>query len=242
MHEQQLFENWFVHDLPIEDYQSNTYPTYERRINDFFSFLDSSIYLQQNTLLIKEEAVLTDNELRLVWQSLNGGDYATIVKLLMLTGQRLDEIAALSWQELNIADAIISLPGSSTKNRGSHEVPLAATARSLLVARKQNGHAQVFGEHGYSGFSAPKLRLDKRIAELNGGTPIPPWVIHDIRRSVVTGMAKLGIAPHIIECVVNHVSGFKRGVAGVYNKNQYAPEKAEALRKWDAHIASITGT
>jgi integrase len=187
------------------------------------------------------ERVLSDNELRLVWQSLNGGDYGTILKLLILTGQRLTEISSLSWRELDLEHKVISLPGTRTKNHKPHDIPLAGTAHTLLVARQRNGRDCVFGlgSAGYQGFAVPKKLLDERIAKANDGKPIPPWTHHDIRRSVVTGMAKLGIAPHVIEALVNHVSGFRAGVAGIYNKNQYAPEKAEALAKWDAHINSL---
>jgi integrase len=189
------------------------------------------------------EQTLDDNELRLVWQSLNGGDYGTILKLLILTGQRLNEISGMTWRELDFSQRKISLPGTRTKNHRPHDVPLAGTAYTLLSGRQQNGRDYVFGTRGvgYQGFSVPKRLLDARIAKANGGAPIPAWTHHDIRRSVVTSMAKLGIAPHVIEALVNHVSGFRAGVAGVYNRNTYAPEKAEALAKWDAHINSLVG-
>jgi integrase len=190
------------------------------------------------------DRVLTNAELGLVWRSLGAGDYGTIVKLLILTGQRMNEIAALRWSEIDFDRGVISLPGERTKNHRPHEVPLGKTARSLLAARpKINGREFVFGESAgpFSGLSRRKEALDKDVAALNGGKPLPAWVHHDLRRSVATGMAEIGIAPHIIEAILNHTSGHKGGIAGIYNRAQYGPEKAQALVRWDKHIRNIVG-
>src|SRR5262249_30465076 len=95
------------------------------------------------------------------------------------------------------------------------------------------------GNGPFSGFSRRKEALDQDILSLNGGRPLPAWVHHDLRRSVATGMAELGIQQHIIEAVLNHVSGHKGGIAGIYNRAQYGPEKAQALARWDEHMGSI---
>jgi integrase len=84
-----------------------------------------------------------------------------------------------------------------------------------------------------------KKPLDTAIAEANGGKPIPAWVHHDLRRTCATGMADIGILPHIIEAVLNHISGHKAGVAGIYNKAVYRQEKAEALGRWDQHLSTL---
>jgi integrase len=188
------------------------------------------------------ERVLTDAELRLVWNALTDNQYSTIIRLLMLTGQRMSEIAALRWPEIDFARGVISLPGERTKNGRPHEVPMSTTVKALLSEQPRNGDREfVFGEGAgpYSGLSRRKEALDKKIAALNGGRPLPGWVHHDLRRSCVTGLAELGVPPHIIETVVNHISGFKGGIAGVYNKAQYGPEKAQALARWDQHLCSI---
>jgi integrase len=188
------------------------------------------------------ERILSDKELRLVWRALGDGQYGTIIKLLMLTGQRLDEIAALRWSEIDFNRKVISLPGERTKNGRLHDVPMADAARELLSAQPRiNGRQFVFGEGvgPFSGFSRRKEALDENIASLNGGRPLPSWVHHDIRRSVATGMAELGIQPHIIEAVLNHVSGHKGGIAGIYNRAQYGVEKAQALARWDEHVAEL---
>lgn len=181
------------------------------------------------------DRVLTNAELGLVWRSLGAGDYGTIIKLLILTGQRMNEIAALRWSEIDFDRGVISLPSERTKNHRPHEVPLGKTAQSLLAARpKNNGREFVFGEGAgpFSGLSRRKEALDKDVAAACGN-PLPAWVHHDLRRSVATGMAELGIQPHIIEAVLNHVSGHKGGIAGIYNRAQYGPEKAQALARWD---------
>ena len=160
----------------------------------------------------------------------------------MLTGQRLSEIAGLRWSEIDFGRGVISLPGERTKNGRPHEVPMAATVRSLLKAQaRSDGREFVFGEGAgpYSGLSQRKAALDKDIARLRGGKPLPAWVHHDLRRSTATGMAEIGIQPHIIEAVLNHVSGHKGGIAGIYNRAQYGPEKAQALARWDQRIRKL---
>jgi integrase len=186
------------------------------------------------------DRVLKDPELRLVWQALSEGQYGAIIKLLMLTAQRVSEIAGLRWSEIDFDRGVISLPGERTKNARPHEIPMAPTVRALLQAQpKIDGRDLVFGQPGggpFSGLSGCKERLDARIAELNNGQPLAPWVHHDLRRSAATGMAEIGIQPHIIEAVLNHVSGHKGGIAGIYNRAQYAAEKAQALARWDKHV------
>lgn len=190
------------------------------------------------------ERVLPGTELRLVWRALDtsNGQYATIIKLLTLTGQRMNEIAGLCWSEIDFDRGLITLPGSRTKNARPHEVPMAASVRALLKAQPQTeGRDFVFGRGSgpFSGLSRCKEALDKRITELNGGKPLPAWVHHDLRRSVATGMADIGIQPHIIEAVLNRVSGHKGGIAGIYNRAQYGAEKALALVRWDEHITAL---
>jgi integrase len=191
------------------------------------------------------DRVLKDPELRLIWRALNGGQYATIIKLLMLTAQRVNEIAGLRWSEIDSGYRLISLPAERTKNARPHEIPISPTVRALLQERpKIAGRDLIFGKPGggpFSGLSRCKERLDARIAELNSGQPIAPWVHHDLRRSAAAGMADIGIQPHIIEAVLNHVSGHKGGIAGIYNRATYSAEKAQALARWDEHIASVCG-
>jgi integrase len=188
------------------------------------------------------DRILADVELRTIWQSLEDDQYSTIIKLLMLTGQRRDEIAALRWDEIDFDREVISLPGERTKNGRAHDIAMTGMVRALLEAQqKKDDRSFVFGrgEGGYSGWSRSKERLDERIKEANGGKALLPWVLHDLRRSVATGMADLGVQPHVIEAVLNHVSGHKGGIAGIYNRAQYTAERARALALWDDHIAAV---
>ena len=184
----------------------------------------------------KRDRVLTNDEIRAIWTATIGsGDYATIVRLLMLTGQRREEVAGMRWQELDFDQAIWSLPADRTKNGQAHDVPLSRDVLSILRQRERRGDRQLLfgeGKGSYSGWSQAKARLDRR-------SGVVGWRIHDIRRTVVTGMAELGVQPHIIEATVNHLSGHKAGVAGIYNRATYATEKRHAMRLWADHIAAI---
>jgi integrase len=189
------------------------------------------------------DRVLKPYELRLVWQALNGGQYATIIKLLMLTAQRVNEIAGLRWSEIDSGYCLISLPAERTKNARPHEIPISPAARTLLQEQpKIDGRDLIFGKPGggpFSGLSRCKERLDARITELNKGRPLAPWVHHDLRRSAATDMANIGVQPHIIEAVLNHISGHKGGIAGIYNLATYSAEKKQALGRWDEHLCAI---
>ena len=181
------------------------------------------------------ERVLTLDELKQIWTALPDSDYGAILKILILTGQRAAEISDLQWSEIDLERNLISLPASRTKNKRPHRVPISDIVRAILEARPQNGREFVFGvgqERGFSGWSRAKSALDKAVK-------IPSWRVHDIRRTTASGMAEMGIQPWIVESVLNHVSGFKAGIAGVYNKSSHEAEKAIALQRWSEHVAAI---
>jgi integrase len=180
------------------------------------------------------ERVLSDAELVAIWNASDPEtDYGRIVRLLMLTGQRRDEIADLRRAEIDWESRLIALPATRTKNGRAHDVPLSATALEIL--RGVVGERDyLFGraEGGYSGFSRAKDRLDERCG-------VKEWTQHDMRRTMATKMADLGVEPHVIEAVLNHVSGHKKGVAGVYNRSTYATQKRAALDTWAGYIQTI---
>ena len=182
------------------------------------------------------ERVLGADELLAIWAATaNPGDHNAIVRLLMLTGQRREEVAAARWTEIDAKRSLWSIPGQRTKNKRAHDVPLSNRALDIFGALpKRDGRDLIFGEADgpFSGWSKSKERLDRRAG-------VSSWTLHDLRRTVVTGMAEIGVQPHIVEAVVNHVSGHKAGVAGVYNRAAYTEEKRDALRKWADHLASI---
>jgi integrase len=188
------------------------------------------------------DRVLSDDELRSIWNSLGNDAYSDIVRLLTLTGQRRGEVGSLKWNEINFDKAVISLPPERTKNSRPHDIPLSGAALSILKARPcLAGRDYVFasGAHGYRGWANNKIALDANVASKGA---ISPWRLHDLRRTVSTRMHdELGILPHIVEAVLNHVSGHKGGVAGTYNRALYAKEKAVALARWAEHLNAIVG-
>jgi integrase len=179
------------------------------------------------------ERVLTDAELVAIWNAAPDSDYGNIIKLLMITAQRREEIGGLMWDEINAEAKLISLPPERTKNSRPHDVPLSGSAMSLIEALpRRAGRALVFGggQGGYSGWSRSKEALDAATGLSEG------WTLHDLRRTAATRMADLGVLPHVIEAILNHVSGHKAGVAGIYNRSTYATEKRAALDLWASHL------
>ena len=159
----------------------------------------------------KRDRVLSEDELAAIWRNLPAeGDFGRVIKLLILTGCREDEIGELAWSEID-GDRI-NLPAERCKNGHAHTVHLSSLALEQLPDRRE-GRPLVFGvgKGGFQGYAYCKNALD---AKLNFDKP---WRIHDIRRTVATGMAGIGILPHIVEATLNHLSGHKSGIAGVYN-------------------------
>lgn len=193
------------------------------------------------------------DELRWFWAACTemGAPYGAMCKVLLLTGARLEEIAHMQRRELSDDLATLRLPGSRTKNGRAHLVPLPPLAREILKSVPRITKCDyVFSTNGktpISGFSKYKSRLDATMlaaanpkkGKSRGKVEIEPWRIHDLRRTASSGMASIGIQPHIIESVLNHVSGAKAAVAGTYNVETYEPEKRTALERWAEHVIGI---
>jgi integrase len=184
--------------------------------------------------------VLSNCELKAIWkQTADASDYSAIIRLLALTACRAAEIGELHFSE--IQGEHIVLPASRTKNAREHTVFLAPAARAILDTRPRNDDF-VFGRRTgrpFTGWSVCKTILNER---LRAAGAIFEWVTHDLRRTAVTKMVgELDIAPHVAEAVVNHVSGHKHGISGIYNRAEYAPQKQHALTAWAAHLLSIVG-
>ena len=176
------------------------------------------------------DRVLSDTELAAVWYNAPDSDYGRIVRLLMLTGQRRDEIGSLHWSEVDTDAKTITLPGSRTKNGREHVVPLSTDALAIITATSQpEGREKVFGvgDGGFSGWSKAKAALDEKL-----GKSVSAWTLHDLRRTAATRMADSGVQPHVIEAVLNHVSGHKGGVAGVYNRACMSPRSGPPWIRW----------
>jgi integrase len=186
------------------------------------------------------DRVLSDDELVAVWRAAGDlGEYGTIVRLLLLTGSRRDEIGNLQRSEIDLERALITLPTSRVKNNTPHEVPLTAPALTLLeqqLRERPKEAKAVFGrtKRGWQNWSASKRELNARL-----GTAVAPWTLHDLRRSVSTILHDhLGIEPHIVEAILNH-QGHKSGPAGVYNRSSYRSQKRRALELWAEHVLTL---
>jgi integrase len=197
------------------------------------------------------ERVLSDQEVRWLW--LASGDlsepFGPLFKILLLTGQRRDEVAGMTWDELSEDRETWSIPASRTKNKRRHIVPLSWLARDLIASVRPVGTVYVFtttGESPVSGWSKTKKRLDEKMLEVAAKEKpdalIQAWVTHDIRRSVASGLQRLGVRLEVTEAVLNHASGTRAGIVGVYQRHQYADEKREALNLWAAHVAGIVAS
>jgi len=203
------------------------------------------------------ERVLSDEEVRLAWKAFDAIDwpFGPLAKLLLLTGMRRDEVASLRWSEVDLGARLIRLPGGRTKNGKPHHVPLSDTASAVIEGLPHVGRADfVFSTTGrsrVSGFSRAKSAIDKAIiatmraeAEARGDDPgdihpPAPWVIHDLRRTVATNLQRVGVKLEVTEAVLNHVSGSRAGIVGVYQRHEYAAEKRAALDAWSHRLEEI---
>jgi integrase len=182
------------------------------------------------------DRVLKDAELAQVWNAAGSDDYAAIIKLLILTGARRTEVGGMMWRELNFEDRTWTIPAARAKNNNTHVLQLPHACWQIIEGvERRAGSDHLFGysSQGFRNWDVAKKNLDQRCG-------VTSWTHHDLRRTVATGMAELEIDPHIVEAVLNHVSGHKSGVAGIYNKAKYAKPMRVALARWADHVASIT--
>jgi len=197
------------------------------------------------------DRVLSDDELRWLWQASDeiGWPFGPLVKLLLLTAQRRDEVAGMEWSEIDLLKRVWTLPRHKAKNDRVHEVQLSDAAIEVLRSLPRIGDGLVFtttGKTPISGFSKAKRRLDAAMHKANRvelstkkGASIPGWTLHDLRRTAATGMAKLKISPHVTDKVLNHVSGTISGVAAIYNRFEYLDERRDALDAWGRYLSDL---
>jgi integrase len=183
------------------------------------------------------ERTLDDSEIAIVWKACGADQFGNIVKLLLLTGARRDEVGHMHLSELDLENAKWLLPGDRSKNHREHLIPLSDTAVDLLTAAVETREAFVFGygtERGYSGWSKSKKALDKRIAD--SGHKLDDWVFHDLRRSFASGLQRLKIEPHIVDACINHLPP---KLQRTYQTHDYEAEKRTALDRWAAHVDAV---
>jgi integrase len=172
------------------------------------------------------DRVLSDSEIAKFWAAADAERLGPLLKLLLLTGARLNEVSGMLRSELSEDRSTWSLPGTRTKNKKAYVVPMPPMARELIPTGK--------GDRIFS--AAPGNTAKRRI---DAKMKIPAWRFHDLRRTAVAGMANLGIRPDVIELVVNHASGSRAGVAGTYNRSELMPERRAALERWASHIEGL---
>lgn len=189
---------------------------------------------------------LSDDELVRVWNALSACHrcYQPIVRLLIATGQRREEVAGLQWAELDRADRVWRLPGERAKNGAPTTVPLndLAIAELDVVAKgdkwpKRGGVFLTAKGGPFESMTRGKAKLDETLAA-GDGEPIPAWRLHDLRRTVATGLQRLGVRFEVTEAVLNHVGGSRAGVAGVYQRHDWKQEKRDALDAWGRHVSA----
>jgi integrase len=219
--------------------------------------------LKMPTAETARDRALTDDEIRRFWAGCDklGWPFGPMFKLLLLTAQRRDELGTMQWRELDLAARRWIIPREKAKNDRAHEVHLSDLALEIIdelpkISRQRAEGAgtepspYLFGERPVSGFSKAKDRLDKHIVQLlraefedtgqdPGKAQIEGWILHDLRRTAATGMARLNIAPHVVDRTLNHVSGTIRGVAAVYNRHAYLDERKAALEAWGRYVECL---
>lgn len=196
--------------------------------------------LRPPTKEIAHDRVLNDNEIRAMWRHSDNEDYpfGPFLKLLMMTGQRRSEVSGMRWSELNLDEGIWEIPASRVKNARLHIVPLPVQAVAILRSLHRFLDSDfVFtttGRTAISGFGRLKDRIETAMPENT-----QDWRFHDFRRTASTGMAKIGVMPHVIDAVTNHKSGVVSGVGATYNRYTYLNEKREALGQWANELTRI---
>jgi integrase len=188
---------------------------------------------------VARDRALTDPEAAVVWLATPDSDFGKIIRLLLLTGCRRNEIGELKWSEVDLHARTITLPAERTKNKTRHVVPLTDRALEILQSQPRRlNNENVFGQgaQGYSGWGQAQNLIRKAVGD------IPHWTIHDTRRTVRTGLGKIGVEPHICEAVINHLPA---QLIRNYDTNKYETQKRIALERWETHlltaIAQATG-
>jgi integrase len=196
------------------------------------------------------DRVLSDDELRWLWIACEeiGWPFGPLAKLLLLTAQRRNEVAGMTWAEIDLDGAVWTIPRDKAKNNREHQVQLSVAAVAVVRTLPRFGDL-VFTttlKTPVSGFAKCKDRLDAAMlvakrAELgtHKGDAIPNWTLHDLRRTATTGMARLKIAPHVVDRILNHTSGTISGVAAVYNRFEYLEERRAALEAWGRFVDGL---
>jgi integrase len=195
--------------------------------------------MRQPTKSVTRERVLTEHELKTVWQAAAklGYPFGSVVQLLLLTGQRRGELAGMAWNQLDLDAASWLLPAALTKSNRSHLLPLSKTAVHIIKQVPRQSPIFVFPARTRPDLS---LRGFTRLKdEFNAIVQIENWTLHDLRRTAATYLARLGVQPYVVERILNHTSGTFSGVTGIYNRHAYVEEMRTALETWSAFLTTL---
>jgi integrase len=187
------------------------------------------------------ERVLTDAEVRALWNACNGhGPFGQALRLLLLTGARRNEVSRMEWSELDDARRVWMLPAVRAKNKQACEFPLSSQAWALIQAQPRfTGCRYVFSVDArkpINGWDRVRRRISAK-----AGVAADTWRLHDLRRTCASGMQRIGVSVPVIEKTLNHVSGTFRGIVGVYQTHDYADEVRVALQRWADRVDEIVG-
>jgi integrase len=189
---------------------------------------------------VARDRVLEPEELAAVWRACNGlgWPFGPLVQLLIVTGQRRDEVARMAWPDVNLERRLWTMPRELTKSDRLHEVPLPDLAVETIASLPRFGDGLLFparragSVNPVSGFARIKARID-------GLSGVTGWRLHDLRRTAASGMARLGHAPHVVSAILNHSPGATQGITAIYNRYRYTDEKRAALAAWGREIERI---
>ena len=182
------------------------------------------------------DRILDDNELKRVFDCLLADDFSTAVRVLAFTGLRRDEVGGLRWSEVDLDAGMLNIPGTRTKNKRALTLTLPEPVLDILRAIPRRDAPCVFGDPqaGFRSWSHHKKLLDARLAA--AGAPVPPWTLHDLRRTFRSGLGRLGVPPHIAELAIGHA---RKGLEATYDRYHYGSEIADAHRRWVDHFAVV---
>jgi integrase len=194
---------------------------------------DPSAKVKKPPAVGSRDRVLSDAELSNVWKACGDDHYGRIYGLLALTGLRREQIGRLRWSEIQGDE--IHLEGERTKNGDPHIVPLSKAALEILQSAPHIGDEFVFTVDGHK----PVNDWTKAKDALDRTSGVSGWVTHDLRRTVASGMQRLGIEERVIEAVLGHTTGRKQGIVRVYQRHDFAKEKREALERWGEYVMGL---
>ena len=192
------------------------------------------------------DRVLSDAEIGILWNVLDGeaAPFGPAIKLLLLTGQRRNEVFNADRSEIDRKAALWTIPGDRAKNGVAHLLPLSREALAVIGGLGDQGDSEKLfpargnGDNGPSGFSKTMIRI-REAMETQAERPIAHWTLHDLRRTLATGLQRMGVRLEVTEAVLNHVSGSRAGIVGVYQRHDYFAEKRQALDTWAREVRRL---